>query len=71
MLVDCPQMEQYRSGCDLGSFVRLYKSLKPQFSSIKIYALYLDDRRTSTVQKKALALCHMKIGWHKLMKIDL
>ena len=71
MLVDCPAMEQYRNGCTLGPFIRAYRSLKPQFSSVKIFALYLNDKDPENVKKKALTLYHMKVGWHKLMNIEL
>ena len=71
MIVDCPSMEPYRTTCEIGPFVRLYKSMVPHYSSVKIYAMYLDDREFKAVQKKSLALYQMKVGWHKLMKIPM
>ena len=69
--MECPAMEIYRNDCDLGPFVRLYRSLKPQFSSIKIYAMYLSDRDPSKMKTRALALYSMKVAWHRLMNIAL
>jgi hypothetical protein len=71
MVVDCASMEPYRNSCDLGPFMRFYRTMKPQFSSVKIFALYLNDQNPDQVKKRSLALYSMKVGWHKLMKIDL
>ena len=71
MIIDCPIMEPYRSACDLAPFINLYKSLKPQYSSVKIFAMYLNDRDPTKIQKKTLSLCSMKLGWHKLMNINI
>ena len=71
MVIDCPAMEQFRRGCDLGSFIDIYRGTRPQFSSVKIFALYLSDKDDSVVKSRALSLSHMKIGWHKLMKIEI
>ena len=64
-------MAVYRDLCKLGQFVRFYKSLKPHYSSVKIYALYLDHKNPESVKNKALALYNMKLGWHKLMNIKM
>ena len=64
-------MEPYWNMCSIGPFVRLYKSYGLRYSSVEIYAMFLDDRDHTTIQKKALALYGMKIGWHKLTKIPL
>ena len=71
MVIECPAMEQYRRGCDLGTFKDLYRSMGHQFSSAKIYALYLSDKNDSVVKSRALSLSHMKLGWHKLMNIEI
>ena len=71
MIVDCPSMDGYRALCSIGPFVKLYKSLGPKYSSVKIYAMYLDDRDIRKIQKKALSLYSMKIGWLKEMNIPL
>ena len=64
-------MDAYRGLCSIGPIVKLYKSLGPKYSSVKIYAMFLDDRSPETIQKKALSLYSMKVGWHKEMKIPL
>ena len=64
-------MSVYRDSCKIGQFVRFYKSMKPHYSSVKIYALYLDHRNSESVKDKALALYSMKLGWHKLMNIEM
>ena len=71
MIVDCPIMEPYRKLCEIGPFVRLYKTMNRHYTSVKIYAMYLDDRDHKAVQRKSLALYSMKIGWHRLMNIPL
>ena len=71
MIVDCPSMEPYRRMCNIGSFVQLYKTMVPRYSAVKIYAMYLNDGDFKAIQKKALALYCMKVGWHKLMGIPL
>ena len=71
MVIECPAMEEYRRGCDLGSFIDLYRGMRHQFSPVKIYALYLSDKKVSVVKSRAISLSHMKIGWHKLMNIEI
>ena len=64
-------MQPYRDSCKIGRFVRFYKSLKPHYSSVRIYALYLDHKNPESVKDKALDLYNMKLGWHKLMDIKM
>ena len=64
-------MDIYRDICSIGPIVRLYKSMGPKYSSVKIYAIIMDDADSGKIQKKALALYSMKIGWLKEMKIPL
>ena len=64
-------MNHYRELCKIGPFVRFYKALKPHYSSVRIYALYLDHKNPESVKDKALALYNMKLGWHKLMDINM
>jgi hypothetical protein len=71
MLIECPMMAQYRETCGLGPYITAHRRVKPQISSLKIFALYLNDRVSAKMQKKAIDLYHMKLGWHKLMQIDL
>lgn len=71
MTVDCPSMVSYRDGCALGPFVKMCKYLQPQISSVKIYGQFLSDKNPRIVKSRALALCSMKVGWHRLMGIDL
>lgn len=71
MLVDCPGMTQYRLSCGLGQFISAYRRTNPQISSIKIFALYLNDRNPENMKKKAFDLYHMKLGWHSLMCINI
>ena len=71
MIVDCPAMKVYRDLCSIGPFVSMYKNMGPKYSSVRIFAMFLDDRDPTQVQKKALALYSMKIGWLKEMKIPL
>ena len=71
MLLDCPRMSPYRSSCGLGPFLVAYSCMIPRFSSVKIFALYLNDKDPKTMKQKALDLYHMKLGWHKLMGIEM
>ena len=71
MIVECPSMSVYRDLCSIGPFVRAYQTMGPKYSSVRIYAMFMDDKDMKKVQKKALALYSMKIGWLKEMKIPL
>ena len=64
-------MEQYRASCGLGSFIRVHRMIKPGLSSIKLFALFLNDRDSTVMYKRALDLYTMKLGWHSLMGIEL
>ena len=64
-------MEPYRNGCILGPFIRMYKSLTPSLSAVKIFALYLSDKNPKVVKNRALTLYSMKLGWHALLEISL
>ena len=69
LVVECPVLDPYRKTCDIGPFVTFYKSMKPRLSSVKIYAMYLSDRKVENMKKKALSLYTMKVAWYKLMNI--
>ena len=71
MLLDCPRMSPYRSSCGLGPFLAAYRCMIPRFSSVKIFALYLNDKNPKAMKQKALDLYHMKLGWHNLMGIEM
>ena len=71
MVIECPAMTYYRNSCGIGKFIRAFKLLKPQISSIKLYALLLSDRDPEKMNEKALDLYHMYVGWHSLMNINI
>lgn len=71
MLVDCPEMTEFRESCGLGPFISAYRRMNPHISSIKIFALYLNDNHSDKMKKKSLDLFHMKLGWHSRMNINL
>lgn len=71
MLIDCPGMTQTRDACGLGPFITAYRSISPQMSSVKLFALFLNDNNPEKMKKKALDLYTMKLGWHNLMNIIL
>ena len=71
LLVDCPALEPFREMCEIGPFVKFYRSLSPKYSSVKIYALYLSEKSAEAMRKKALSLYSMKVAWHKLMDIKM
>ena len=64
-------MDVYRSLCSIGPFVKLYKGMGSKYTSVRIYAMYMDDRDIGKIQKKALSLYSMKLGWLKEMKFPL
>ena len=63
MLIDCPQLAEYRDTCSLGTFINAHRKIMPSISSVKIYALYLSDRYPEDIKKKAYCLYSMKCGW--------
>ena len=71
MIIDCPHMAPYRDMCEIGSYVRMYRRMNPCISSVKIYAMYLDDHQPEDIMKKALSLYSMKHGWNKLMNMPI
>ena len=71
MVIECPAMTYYRNSCGIGKFIRALKLLKPQISSIKLYALLLSDRDPEKMNEKALDLYHMYVDWHSLMNINI
>ena len=71
MLVDCEALQTYRDSCSVGPFVAAFRQGNPSVSSVRIFALFLNDGDPSKFKEKALSLHHMKIGWHTLMKIPL
>ena len=71
MVIDCPQMELYRSSCNIGPFIEVVRFTRPRASSVKIYAMYLSDRNYEMFCKKYQDLLHMYLGWHNLMGIDI
>ena len=70
-MIDCMEMREYRATCILGPFVTAYQKMSPHFSSVKIMALFLNDTNPEDMKQKALALYHMKVGWHSKMNINL
>ena len=71
VVIDCPHLAPYRNSCGIGPFVRVFKRAIPEISSIKLYALFLDDKEPHRIKTKAMDLYSMKVGWHVLMNIDL
>lgn len=71
MIIDCPNMIFYRDSCGLGPFIAAYRKIQPHISSVKLFALFLNDNVPEEMQKKSLDLYHMKLGWHSLMNITL
>lgn len=69
LLIECPEMAAYRNSCRIGPFINVYKGIYPSISSIKLYALYLNDCQPEDIKNKALSLYHMKTGWMSLMNI--
>ena len=71
MIIDCEQMSYYRDTCDIGPFITAHRSISPTLSSIKLLAMYLNDRRPDEMKSKSLSLYHMKLGWHQKLGIQL
>ena len=71
MLIECTQMAFYRSTCGLGPFIDAYRNMYPSISSLKLFALFLNDKLPLSMKKKAMDLHYMKVGWHSLMKIPI
>ena len=62
-------MTFYRNTCQLGPFVKSYRRVYPGISSVKLFALYLNDQYPENIKDKALSLYHMMSGWMTLMNI--
>ena len=69
MVIDCPMMETYRSSCNIGPFIRALRITSPSLSSVKLYAMYLNDSDSERFCNKYQDLLHMYMGWHILMGI--
>lgn len=67
MLIDCPAMAYYRNTCELVRYISMHRIVQPQISSLKLYAMYLDDSKPCNLKEKILSLYHMKNGWMTLM----
>jgi hypothetical protein len=70
MLIMCTAMNDYRSSCDLGKYITMYRNLQPQISAAKIYSLFLNDALCKNLKERILSLYHMKIGWCTKMGIE-
>ena len=71
MLFECKAMDFYRQNCEIASFMTAYRIVQPTISAVKLTALYLNDSHVADVRHKAMALYHMKRGWHQLMDINM
>ena len=71
LLIDCSAMTQFRNSCDLGSFISAYRKTSPQISSLKLYALFLNDSNPDLLKKRAMSLYTMQLAWHQLMNINM
>ena len=56
MMIDCPAMEPYRKECDLGPFIKLYRTLKPQFSSVIVLGLAMIRKEENSNRSQYLLL---------------
>ena len=63
-------MEFYRQSCEIGPFINAYKKVQPTISAVRLTAYYLSDLPNVCLKDKALALYHMKRGWHTAMGIN-
>ena len=59
MLMECGEMEQYRSSCGIGAFIQAFKHIRSYASPLNLYALYLSDSNPDKISSKALDLYHM------------
>ena len=71
MLIDCPLLACYRSSCRIGPIIKAVRCTRPAISSIKLYAMFLNDSRPESFCEKYEDLLPMYLGWHNLMKIDM
>ena len=63
MLIGCPHLSVYRNACGVGKFVNFHRKLIPSISSVKLYALFLNDSNPEDIKDKATSLFNMKVGW--------
>ena len=71
LLIDCVSMGTYRRSCEIASFIEIYRRIQPTLSSIKLFAMFLDDRNPEVLKRRAVSLYTMLLGWHKLMNIEM
>ena len=71
MLINCSAMKEFRAGCEIGPFISIHRRSQPLISSAKLYSLFLNDTLCKNLKKRILSLYHMKIGWSRLMGIDM
>jgi hypothetical protein len=71
MLIDCTAMDPYRNSCELANFISAYRRTNQQISSLKLFARFLNDHDPKLMQKRALSLYTMQLGWHHLMQINM
>ena len=71
MVIDCPELACHRKICGLGPFISIHRAMNPHISSLKLYALFLDDSHNEKLQKRAIDLYSMKMAWCNLTKISL
>ena len=69
MVIDCPLMEMYRSSCKIGPFIKAIRLTRPSSSSVKLYAMLLNDSNSDKFCDRYKDLLHMYMGWHNLMGI--
>jgi hypothetical protein len=63
-------MSQYRDSSGLKPFIETYRRANPAISSLKLYALYLNDKHSQDMKRKAVDLYQMQLGWKSLMGIS-
>ena len=71
MLINCTAMDEFRNNCEIGQFISMHKRSQPLISSAKLYSLFLNNSLCNNLKKRILSLYHMKIGWCRLMGIDM
>ena len=71
MIIDCPSMAVYRDMCGIKDFLQESRRLNPRISSIKLFSLFVNDRNPSALVQRATDLYTMKLGWNRLMRIEI
>ena len=59
----CPELTEYRNMCSLGPFIAAYKKIQPNISPLKLYSIFLDDRRPEDIENTVNCLINMKVAW--------